>query len=79
MAEKETIDHSPSDSLNDKADINHAEGRKMSAVEKAAALEAQQGLDPAMEARVTRKCDLHIIPWLFCIWSVSRRSPRSVC
>jgi hypothetical protein len=25
-------------------------------------------IDPALEARITRKFDLHILPWLFGIW-----------
>ena len=71
MAEKQTRDESPSATLtNDKADINHNEMRSMSAVEKAAALEAQNAIDPALDRKVTRKCDFRIVPWLFGIWYV---------
>lgn len=31
-------------------------------------VETQYDIDPAIEKRVTRKFDLHIIPWLFGIW-----------
>ena len=24
--------------------------------------------DPAMDRRITRKCDLHILPWIFILW-----------
>lgn len=24
--------------------------------------------DPELEAKITRKCDLHILPWLFLLW-----------
>ena len=24
--------------------------------------------DPAMERRITLKCDLHILPWIFSLW-----------
>jgi hypothetical protein len=33
-----------------------------------ATTEAQREIDPAVDKGVTRKCDLHIIPWLFLIW-----------
>ena len=26
------------------------------------------GSDPALEARITRKLDLHILPWIFALW-----------
>jgi hypothetical protein len=67
MAEKHR-DPSPSVTLtNDKPSIDHTD-HKLSSVDKADALEAQNAIDPAIDARVTRKCDLHIIPWLFGIW-----------
>lgn len=31
-------------------------------------IETQHEIDPALEKRVLRKCDVHIIPWLFAIW-----------
>ena len=40
----------------------------MSAIEKAEVLEAQNAIDPVLDKKVTRKCDRHIIPWLFGIW-----------
>ena len=24
--------------------------------------------DPEMEERITRKCDVHILPWIFILW-----------
>lgn len=30
--------------------------------------QVQSELDPAIDKRVTRKFDTHIIPWLFGIW-----------
>ena len=31
-------------------------------------LDAQYDFDPSLDKRVTRKFDLHILPWLFGIW-----------
>ena len=25
-------------------------------------------IDPALDARITRKLDLHILPWIFILW-----------
>ncbi len=41
---------------------------RASTTDKALALEAQREIDPAMDKRLTRLFDLHIIPWLFGIW-----------
>jgi hypothetical protein len=69
MAEKQQRDASPTATLtNGKAETNHGEGCKTSALEKAQALEAEHAIDPAIDARVTRNCDLRIIPWLFGLW-----------
>ncbi len=67
MAEKELRGESPSATLTNGKDV-----RSMSAIEKAEALEAQNAIDPVLDKKVTRKCDLHIIPWLFGIWYVYR-------
>ncbi|KAL9111123.1 MAG: hypothetical protein Q9227_004386 [Pyrenula ochraceoflavens] len=37
-------------------------------VEKLRNAESQQAIDPVVDRRVTRKFDLHILPWLFGIW-----------
>ncbi len=37
-------------------------------VEKLSKIETNYEIDPEIEKRVTRKCDRHIIPWLFGIW-----------
>lgn len=50
-------------SLRDKNDIAH--------IEKAAAFPDSSDEiieDPALEARLNRKLDTHILPWLFGIW-----------
>ena len=71
MAEKER-DQSPSATLtNDKAHMAHKEMQNGNGVDKAQVLEGQHEIDPVIEKRVTRKCDIHIIPWLFGIWYVS--------
>ena len=31
-------------------------------------IETGFGEDPALEKRITRKLDLHILPWIFVIW-----------
>ena len=63
MAEKELREESPPDTL-----TNGKDTRNMSAIEKAEVLESQNAIDPVLDKKVTRKCDLHIIPWLFGIW-----------
>lgn len=42
-------------------------GYEEARIEKLAA-EGLYDTDPALDKRVTRKFDLHIIPWLFGIW-----------
>ena len=37
-------------------------------IEKIGAVEGQFYIDPVIDARITRKFDLHILPWLFGIW-----------
>lgn len=44
-----------------KPDISH--------VEKLREEQAMSEIDPDIDRRVTRKFDLHIVPWLFGIWS----------
>ena len=53
----------------DRNGVAHNEGAAYA--EKGAGVESQIAqLDPAMDKRLTRKFDMHIIPWLFGIWSV---------
>ena len=49
-----------------RAGVVHNEGAPRS--DKVNVLEAQVAIDPAMDKILTRKFDLHIIPWLFGIW-----------
>jgi hypothetical protein len=37
-------------------------------VEKVSAVDIRYEIDPLIDKRVTRKFDLHILPWLFGIW-----------
>lgn len=61
LPEKEVQPSLPSS--NDKLENGYGEAR----IEKLAAEETYD-TDPALDRRVTRKFDLHIIPWLFGIW-----------
>jgi hypothetical protein len=48
------------DQVKAKPDISH--------VEKLREQQAMPEVDPEIEGRITRKFDLHIMPWLFGIW-----------
>jgi hypothetical protein len=58
----------PTASSPDLAGVAHDE--RVSRDDIGVALEAQMPIDPAMDKHLTRKFDLHIIPWLFGIWQV---------
>ncbi|ETN43675.1 uncharacterized protein HMPREF1541_02834 [Cyphellophora europaea CBS 101466] len=67
MAEKRA---QPRSSASSSTDVNSDHQRQdVQHVEKdATQTEGQYELDPVMNKRVVRKCDRHIIPWLFGIW-----------
>lgn len=50
-------------SLTDKDDVAHIEKATASPPSSTEVIE-----DPALEARLNRKFDTHILPWLFGIW-----------
>lgn len=58
------LQHDGSKSPDRKFDTSQAETR----VEKLSAVDVQYEIDPVLDKRVTRKFDLHILPWLFGIW-----------
>lgn len=62
MGASETDDSgvSPSGLQHGKAEESH--------IEKLRAEERDYEIDPIVDRRITRKFDLHIIPWLFGIW-----------
>jgi hypothetical protein len=37
-------------------------------IEKLRRKQTQTEIDPVVDKRIDRKCDFHIIPWLFGIW-----------
>jgi hypothetical protein len=53
-----------SESPDRKFDVDLDETR----AEKLATAEIRHEIDPVIDKRVTRKFDLHILPWLFGIW-----------
>ena len=62
MLDIEDMDSSPP-AANGKLENGYGEAR----IEKLSP-EEPYDTDPALDKRVTRKFDLHIIPWLFGIW-----------
>lgn len=69
MSEKNQRDHSLSETLtNGDVDFSHKEQHDVTPTEDNTEVAAQLEIDPTLEKRITRKCDLHIIPWLFGIW-----------
>jgi hypothetical protein len=62
LLDKEDMESSPQ-AANGKLENGYGEAR----IEKLSAEEPYH-TDPALDKRVTRKFDLHIIPWLFGIW-----------
>jgi hypothetical protein len=51
------------------ADVNQEKAKPdISHVEKLREQQAMPEFDPEIDRRVTRKFDLHIMPWLFGIW-----------
>jgi hypothetical protein len=50
------------------ADRKFDVGLDDTSVEKLNTVETQHETDPVIDRRVTRKFDLHILPWLFGIW-----------
>ena len=62
LLDQKDMDSSPP-AANDKLENGYGEAR----IEKLSADEPYD-TDPALDKRVTRKFDLHIIPWLFGIW-----------
>lgn len=49
--------------------VPHAESKDGDErVEKNGSVEAHYEVDPVISKRISRKFDLHIIPWLFGIW-----------
>ena len=67
MAEKQAHQHSPASSGTE-VNSTHLNQTYQHVEKHDGHAEAQPDLDPVMHKRVTRKCDLHIIPWLFGIW-----------
>ena len=66
MAEKIERQPSPSSSH---TDVASNRGVQQQQVDKSPPYaEAQYEIDPELNKKVVRKCDLHIIPWLFAIW-----------
>lgn len=63
MLPDKELNSSPTES-NGKLENGYGEAR----IEKLSA-EDSYDTDPALDKRVTRKFDRHIIPWLFGIWS----------
>ena len=66
--EKHDSTSSPASSQKDTLQHDEVVQKPTSAIEKAQILEARHEIDPTLDRRVTRKCDFHIIPWLFGIW-----------
>lgn len=66
MAEKRVRRASPASSS---TEVNSDRVQHVQQVPKESTnVEPQHEIDPVVDKRVTRKCDLHIIPWLFGIW-----------
>ena len=59
---------SPDGKIHHKMDESH--------VEKVTTVDIQYDIDPVREKRLTRKFDLHILPWLFGIWQVDQLTSK---
>jgi hypothetical protein len=68
-------DSEMSETTDRKFDADLAEAR----VEKLTAVDIQYEVDPVIDKRVTRKFDLHILPWLFGIWYAARIHEGESC
>jgi len=49
-------------------DTKEEEGLEKSYVEKIDSGEAEYQIDPIIDKSLTRKFDMHIVPWLFGLW-----------
>jgi hypothetical protein len=67
MAEKSARRPSPASSATDVAS-DHGVQQPQHVEKSPTDAEAQHEIDPDLNKKVVRKCDLHIIPWLFAIW-----------
>lgn len=68
MTEKDLNHSSPPSLRKDVLEQETVDNEPSTVMEKALIIESQNEIDPVIEKRVTRKYDLHIIPWLFGIW-----------
>lgn len=67
MFDKRTRKRSPASSSTD-VNSDHEQTQTQHVEKDSGHVEEQPDFDPVLDSRVRRKCDRHIMPWLFLIW-----------